>query len=82
MSIGFRMKTDDELRAEFTKLNDAKLVETGKLLADFAKPRPGQGPDENWLRQLKIAREVWRERHPKSDPPQRTGAVSHLSGQP
>ncbi len=65
MSIGFRVKTDDELRAEFARLTDAQLIETGKMLADFAKPRPGQGPDENWLRQLKIAREVWRERHPK-----------------
>jgi hypothetical protein len=64
MSIGFRVKTDDELRAEFASLTDAQLIETGKMLKDFAKPKPGQGPDENWLRQLKIAREVWRERHP------------------
>ena len=64
MSIGFRVKTDEELHAEFSKLNDAQLIETGKMLKDFAKPRPGQGPDENWLRQLKIARQVWRERHP------------------
>jgi len=65
MSIGFRVKTDEELRAEFAALSDAQLTETGKMLKGFAKPRPGQGPDENWLRQLKIAREVWRERHPR-----------------
>ena len=65
MSIGFRVKTDQELHDEFARLNDAQLIETGKMLRDFAKPRPGQGPDENWLRQLKIARQVWRERHPK-----------------
>jgi len=67
MSIGFRVKTDQELHDEFAKLNDTQLIETGKMLKDFAKPRPGQGPDEDWLRQLRIAREVWRERHPRSD---------------
>jgi hypothetical protein len=65
MSIGFRVKTDEELSAEFRALTDKQLIETGKMLKEFAKPRPGQGPDENWLRQLKIARAVWRERHPK-----------------
>lgn len=64
MNIGFRVKTDEELSAEFRALNDKQLIETGKMLKDFAKRRPGQGPDENWLRQLKIARGVWRERHP------------------
>jgi hypothetical protein len=53
MSIGFRVKTDEELSAEFRALTDTHLIETGKMLRDFAKPRPGQGPDENWLRQLK-----------------------------
>jgi hypothetical protein len=67
MSIGFRVKTDQELRDEFAKLNDAQLIETGRMLKDFAKPRPGQGPDRDWLRQLEIAREVWRERHPRSE---------------
>jgi hypothetical protein len=65
MSIGFRVKTDEELNAEFRALTDKQLIETGKMLKDFSKPRPGQGPDENWLRQLRIAREVWRERHRK-----------------
>ena len=65
MSIGFRVKTDEELHNEFAKLTDAQLIETGRMLKDFAKPQPGdRGPDENWSRQLKIAREVWRERHP------------------
>lgn len=66
LSIGFRVKTDEELREEFSKLDDTQLIKTGKMLREFAQPRPGQGPDENWLRQLKIARAVWRERHPKS----------------
>jgi hypothetical protein len=66
MSIGFRVKTDEELSAEFRALTDKQLIETGKMLKDFAKPRPGQGPDESWLRQLKIARAVWRERHPQT----------------
>jgi hypothetical protein len=65
LSIGFRVKTDQELHAEFSKLDDQQLIKTGKMLRDFAKPRPGNGPDENWMRQLKIARQVWPERHPK-----------------
>jgi hypothetical protein len=67
MSIGFRVKTDEELHAEFSKLDDTQLIKTGKLLKDFARPRPGEGPDENWMRQLKIARQVWRERYPSSE---------------
>jgi hypothetical protein len=64
MSIGFRVKTEEELHKELAALSDEQLIHTGKMLKEFAKPRPGQGPDENWLRQLKIARAVWRERHP------------------
>jgi hypothetical protein len=65
MMIGFRVKTDEELSAEFAALTDKQLIETGRMLKDFAKPRPGQRPDQNWLRQLKLAREEWRRRHPK-----------------
>jgi hypothetical protein len=62
-----RVKTDKELSAEFRALTDKQLIETGKMLKDFAKPRPGQGPDENWLRQLKISREEWKRRYPRKD---------------
>ncbi|MBV9888396.1 MAG: hypothetical protein JO119_17785 [Acidobacteria bacterium] len=65
--IGFRVKTDEELGAEFAALTDKQLIETGRMLGEFAKPRPGQGPDQDWLRQLKLAREEWRRRHPKND---------------
>jgi len=65
MTIGFRVKTDEELSAEFRVLTDKQLIETGKTLKNFAKPRPGQGADENWLRQLRLAREEWKRRHPK-----------------
>jgi hypothetical protein len=64
MSIGFRVKTDEELSAEFRALTDEKLIETGKMLRGFAKARPCQGPDENWLRQLRLARAEWKRRHP------------------
>jgi hypothetical protein len=63
MSIGFRVKTDEELAVEFRALTDKQLIETGKILRDFARPRPGQGADENWLRQLRLAREEWKRRH-------------------
>jgi hypothetical protein len=37
LSIGFRIKTDEELSAEFPALSDKKPIETGKMLADFAR---------------------------------------------
>jgi hypothetical protein len=64
MTIGFRVKTYQELSAEFRVLTDKQLIETGKMPKDFAKPRLGQGPDANWRRQLEIARAEWKRRHP------------------
>jgi hypothetical protein len=32
MSIGFRMKTREEIRAELAKMSDLRLIEHGKLL--------------------------------------------------
>jgi hypothetical protein len=64
MSIGFRMKTLEEIREELAKLTDAQLFERGKTLRQFAKPRPGQGPDVEWTRQLNEARAQWKCRHP------------------
>jgi hypothetical protein len=49
------------------RLTDKQLIETGKMLKDFSKPRPGQGPDPNWLRQLKLARAEWKRRHSKAN---------------
>ena len=36
MTIGFRMKTLEEIRAELEKLSDAQLIEHGKTLRQFA----------------------------------------------
>jgi hypothetical protein len=64
MSIGFRMKTREEIRAELAKMSDQRLIEHGKLLREFAAPSPGRNGDEGWKMQLEEARAEWRRRHP------------------
>jgi hypothetical protein len=67
MSIGFRRKTREEIRAELAKMSDARLIEYGKLLREFAKPTPGRDGDEGWKMQLEEARAEWQRRHPRDD---------------
>jgi hypothetical protein len=64
MSIGFRMKTAEGIRAELAKMSDAQLIEHGKTLRAFCRPTPGHGIDKGWLMQLNEARAEWRRRHP------------------
>jgi hypothetical protein len=66
MSIGFRIKTREEIRAERAKMSDQRLIEHGKLLWEFAKPSPWRGSDEGWNAQLEEARAEWRCRRPKA----------------
>jgi hypothetical protein len=42
VSIGFRMKTVEEIRAELAKLTDAQLIERGSYGSLVS---PGQGKD-------------------------------------
>jgi hypothetical protein len=65
MSIGFRMKTREEIRAELAKMSDQRLIEHGKLLREFAMPSPARRAEEGWITQLEEARAEWRRRHPK-----------------
>jgi hypothetical protein len=65
MSIGFHMQTPEDIRTKCEKMTDRELIEFGKTVKGFAKPRPGQGADEGWMMQLRVAREEWRRRHPK-----------------
>jgi len=64
VSIGFRMKTREEISAELAKMTDAQLIEHGKTLRGFCKPTPGRGIDKGWLMQLNEARAEWRRRQP------------------
>jgi hypothetical protein len=64
MSIGFRMKTVEDIRSELARMTDAQLTEHGKALRAFCKPTPGRGIDKGWLMQLNEARAEWRRRHP------------------
>jgi hypothetical protein len=63
MSLGFRVKTREEIRAELEKMSDARLIEHGTLLREFAKPSPGRSGDDGWKMQLEEARAEWRRRH-------------------
>jgi hypothetical protein len=64
MSVGFRMKTLGEVRAEIEKMSDAQLIEHGKMLRPFCRPMQGQKINKDWLMQLNEARAEWRRRHP------------------
>jgi hypothetical protein len=64
MSIGFRMKTIKEIRAELAKMSDTQLIEHGKTLRGFCRRIPGQKIDKGWLMQLNEARAEWMRRHP------------------
>lgn len=45
MSIGFPMKTPEEIRAELAKMSDAQLIEHGKTLRQSCRRVPGQKID-------------------------------------
>jgi hypothetical protein len=64
MSIGYRMKTIKEIRAELAKMSDTQLIEHGKILRGFCRRIPGQKIDKGWLMQLNEARAEWMRRHP------------------
>lgn len=66
MSIGFRMKTPAEVRAELEKLTDAQLIEHVKTLREFCRRLKGQKVDKGWLMQLNEARAEWKRRHPST----------------
>jgi hypothetical protein len=60
--------TEDELRQRFRKVSDEKLREYGEAAKYMCSPEAnfGQSPRECYVRSLKVAREVWAERHPNS----------------
>jgi hypothetical protein len=64
MSIGFCMKTPEEVRSELEKMSDAQLIEHGKTLREFCRLTAGQKIDRGWLMQLNEARAEWKRRHP------------------
>jgi hypothetical protein len=57
----------EELRARLCKMADPELLRYGqaaKYMCTEGVER-GKPPCDSFVEQLKIAREVWRERHPK-----------------
>jgi|HubBroStandDraft_5_1064220.scaffolds.fasta_scaffold81375_3 hypothetical protein len=66
MSIGFRLKSPEEVCAQLEKMSDAELIEHGKTLRALCRPTKGQGIDKGWLMQLNESRAEWRRRHPST----------------
>jgi len=66
MTIGFRLKSQDEIRIQLKKMSDAELIEHGKSLRVLCRPTKGRGIDKGWLLQLNESRAEWRRRHPST----------------
>lgn len=75
MSVDFRMKTRDEMRAELAKMSDAQLIDYGKLLRKSCRRLPGQKIDKGMLIQLNEARAEWQRRHPPKTSNARPDAI-------
>ena len=58
---------ENELREHYRKMSDAKLREHGEAAKYMCCPEANMGrpPRECFVTALRVAREVWRERHPK-----------------
>jgi hypothetical protein len=56
MSVGFRLKSPEEIHAQLEKMSDAELIEHGKTLRALCRPTKGQGIDKGWLMQLDQSR--------------------------
>jgi hypothetical protein len=66
MSIGFRLKSLEEVRAQLGKMTDAQLIEHGRTLRALCRPTKGRGIDKDCLMQLNESRAEWRKRHPST----------------
>jgi hypothetical protein len=62
-----QLESEDALRERFRKMDDAKLREMGEAARYMCTPGAnlGKPPRDCFVQQLRIAREVWCERHPK-----------------
>ena len=50
-------------------MTDEKLIETGRACLNLCSPELNYGkPRDVWTEQLKVLREEWRRRHPKTAP--------------
>ena len=74
MSVGFRLKSPEEIHAQLEKMSDAELIEHGKTLRSLCRPTKGQGIDKGWLMQLK------RKRVRSGDEDIRRGAARNTEG--
>jgi hypothetical protein len=65
---GIQFRDDIEaFRERIRSMTDEKLIETGKACRDLCSPESNYvKPGDVWTEQLKVLREEWRRRHPKS----------------
>jgi hypothetical protein len=66
-----QFESEDQLRERYRKMSDEKLREMGEAARYMCSPKANmkKPPRQCFVDQLRIAREVWRERHPKKDVP-------------
>jgi len=64
--ISFESESEslEKFRQSAPKMSDAELVREGKMLRDLCK---GPEPPDIWVQELKILREEYRRRHPKTE---------------
>jgi hypothetical protein len=62
-------QNEKELRERYRKMDDAALLRSGRAAKYMISPEAnfGRPPRDCFVQQLRIAREVWLERHPKQD---------------
>jgi hypothetical protein len=64
---GIQLRTDsvtiEKLKQRVSEMSDAELIRQGKMLRDLCK---GPNPPDIWVQELKILREEWSRRHPKT----------------
>jgi len=63
--ISFESESEslEKFRRSAPKMSDEELIRQGRMLRDLCK---GPKAPEVWVRKLKILRDEWRRRHPRS----------------
>ena len=69
MSVGFESEEYRlrKLRAELAAMSDEELIKFGRLVRSLTIPKRVSPTPNPFERQLEVAKEEWRRRHPKKE---------------